>query len=511
MLCLNRLCNANLLLLIGCLLFAACGEDDSPEILPPAPNLTFDGGDQTSAQRGDTVTITLNIRAESGIASLTADGTAVNITVGETTATPTYEYIVAPDAALEDVTIDFVLRDQDDREITETYTISVQGATVEVSDDIEEDFTMVAGNRYILTTDIDVQAGATLTIEPGVIVAARYADDGLESDDPAKTRYRLAVDAGATIMANGTADNPIVMTSERAADGNAQPGDWIGLRIDGQDGSSSGSLTYVRIEYGGAIIEGGDTEPAFRIQTVDATTTIDYVQVFRSLDIGAELRGGSVNLKHLMLTECNNAAVEFDDQDGVPYTGNIQYLIIQSSEQLEKDLRDMEIRDDASVRIANMTMIGSGDDVADGDLAAIRVRDDAGGMLLFNSIISEYSDDGLRMDDPSGITDINGEFVLAHSYLFQIGDDATRDDSDPESLPLPFETDATAYFVTIAEETPADATGIDVGDYTPDAEISSQYNSTDLGDFFEEASFVGAVGSEDWTTGWSVNAEGNVN
>jgi hypothetical protein len=503
-------------LLSGLLLVAACGGDEEPEVLPPAPSITF-ANSGASAEPGDTVAITVNARAESGITSLTVNGSDITGDAqGETTASVDYPYVVPGDASPGNVSLTFVLTDEDQRTTEEVYTVEVTEPVVEdevvsVGDNITEDFTMETGKTYLLTDDITVEAGATLTIQEGVTVLGQYVEEDLDSDDVNKTRYRLTIDAGAVIDAQGTAENPIVMTSERAPDGEAEAGDWMGLRINGEEGVSSGTLTYVRIEYGGALLAGGDTEPALRLQQVDQATTIDYLQVFRSVDEGIRARGGSVNMRHLMITECRNSSVGFDDQDGVAYDGSVQYFIVQSSTFAEKDGRDLEVRDDAIVRIANMTMIGSGVDIEDGDLSAIRVRSSAGGILIFNSIIAEYSDDGLRLDAPDNITGIDGEFVLAYSYLFRLGGDATRDDADPENMPLPFETESGTYFVTISEDAPTDAAGIGVADYTPDAAVASDYNSTDLGDFFSEASFIGAVGSENWTSGWSVDASGNAN
>lgn len=508
-------------LFLSTLLTTACSDDDEPDVLPPAPSLSLSDDGATTVEPGDTVIITVDAQAASGIASLTVDGSAIDgVTAGETSVAVDYIYVVAEDATPGNVSLVFVLTDQDERVVEEAYAIEViaptanpdpaGGTPTPISEDIATDFTMMADSTYIITADVDVLEGAMLTIQEGVTVLGQYVDDGLASDDVNKTRYRLTVEEGAVIDANGTAENPIVMTSERTLTGDAEAGDWIGLRINGQEGISSGTLNYVRVEYGGALMAGGDTEPALRLEEVDQATTIDYLQVFRSVENGIQMRGGSVNMRHLMLTECNGSSVVFDDGDGA-YGGSVQYAILQSSLLAEKDDRDLEVRDDATVRIANLTMVGSGADVADGDLSAIRVRDNAGGLLIFNSIVAEYSDDGVRVDAPDNITGIDGEFVLAYSYLFRIGDDATRDDADPENMPLPFETDAEAYFVTVAEDAPEDAAGIGVGDYTPDAEIASDYNSSELGDFFTDASFVGAIGSENWTSGWSVNAEGAIN
>ncbi len=384
---------------------------------------------------------------------------------------------------------------------------------IEITENITEDFTMVSGQIYVVG-DIDVEAGATLTIEPGAVVAGKYVEDGLASNDPAKERYRMTIDSGAVLMAEGTAENPIVMTSERAVvTGLGEPasGDWKGIRVDGFAGSS-GTMRYVRVEYGGALEPDEDFDGALQLRKVDAATTIDYVQVYRSLALGLEIRGGSVDVRHTMVTEAGNSSLLINDEDNTPYIGNLQYVILHTDNLSTKADRDLEVRDGAVATIANLTMLGSGYALEGGDLSAIRVRQDAGGLRMFNSVIAEYANDGVRVDAPNLISGIDGPLVVAHSYLFRIGDDVTRDESEPEVLSLPFETALDTYLNTIAaDEVPPAAAGIGVGDFIPDAAISSAYNSAALGATFTNAEFVGAIGSENWTSGWSLNSDGSPN
>lgn len=79
----------------------------------------------------------------------------------------------------------------------------------EVNSDISADETWTADTVYILNRLIFVEPGATLTIEPGTIIrgiTTAQSDLGAEPGC-------LIVSRGATIIANGTVDQPIIMTS----------------------------------------------------------------------------------------------------------------------------------------------------------------------------------------------------------------------------------------------------------------------------------------------------------
>ncbi|MDI6821921.1 MAG: S-layer homology domain-containing protein [Actinomycetota bacterium] len=91
-------------------------------------------------------------------------------------------------------------------------------AATEVSGEITKDTTWtVAGSPYIVTDDVFVENGATLTIEPGVEVKFnRGAGEKLFS-------LRIGSVGGGTLIADGTWDDPIIFTSNRPY---PVPGDW---------------------------------------------------------------------------------------------------------------------------------------------------------------------------------------------------------------------------------------------------------------------------------------------
>lgn len=99
---------------------------------------------------------------------------------------------------------------------------------------IVEDRTLVkACSPYILSNDASVSNGATVTIEPGVVVQVA-GSSWFEVGD-------------GTLVASGTVDDPVVFTS---TEGTPTPGSWLGLKFTSSARSGS-SLTHTTIEYAG--------------------------------------------------------------------------------------------------------------------------------------------------------------------------------------------------------------------------------------------------------------------
>ena len=185
------------------------------------------------------------------------------------------------------------------------------------------------------TTKGTITKKTTLTIEAGTLIIGDRASKGA-----------LIVQRGSKIIANGSAANPIVMTSERAA-GSREAGDWGGLIICGQapnnlaesdreleggygafhGGSdatdNSGSIKYLRIEYAGIPINPNQEVNSLTFGSVGNGTTVDYIQASYGLDDSYEWFGGTVNCKHLVAYK--GLDDDFDTDNG--FSGYVQYGI----------------------------------------------------------------------------------------------------------------------------------------------------------------------------------------
>ncbi|MEJ5262083.1 MAG: hypothetical protein WHT45_05345 [Ignavibacterium sp.] len=102
--------------------------------------------------------------------------------------------------------------------------------------------------RYLLRGFVNVNSPATLTIQAGTVIYGEKVSKGT-----------LIINRGAKLIADGTANEPIVFTSQELP-GNRGPGDWGGIIIAGNATINvpGGTAT---IEGGTGTIYGGGTTP----------------------------------------------------------------------------------------------------------------------------------------------------------------------------------------------------------------------------------------------------------
>lgn len=230
----------------------------------------------------------------------------------------------------------------DDEEVTpipepSTYTITAN---------ITTNTTWVTGKTYVLASRIAVVSGVTLTIEPGVVVKGQ-AGTGANAT-------ALLVARGGKIMAEGTAEKPIIFTSVadelvpgQIASPNLDPtlnGLWGGLLVLGnapisadaasvqiegipasdQNGlyggdnaaDNSGVIRYVSIRHGGANIGEGNEINGLTLGGVGSGTVIENIEIVANQDDGIEWFGGTVNVKNALIWNAGDDAVDTDQSWG---------------------------------------------------------------------------------------------------------------------------------------------------------------------------------------------------
>jgi len=197
---------------------------------------------------------------------------------------------------------------------------------------------------YALDGYVFVDDGGVLVIEPGTVIVG----------DTVGQNSALCVNRGGKIIAEGTRQRPIIMTSS-APPGQRAPGDWGGLLICGRartnhpggqaaleggiadaiqvrgwfggndDDDSSGVLRYVRIEFAGIAAAPNSELNGLTLGGVGRRTVIEYVQVSYGNDDAFEWFGGSVNGRYLISTACIDD--DFDTDNG--WSGRVQFGVAQ--------------------------------------------------------------------------------------------------------------------------------------------------------------------------------------
>lgn len=341
------------LLLSTAVIFNACKEEE--EVFP-APTVT--AGTSANGKAGDVVKITATINAPGGLKTLTVlkNGQTFESKAftGETTTSYTKDYTVESLPVGATVVFTFQATDNKDQAstiATQTITVSAVPAKpiVDVTGTLDGNISWTKGNIYRLKGFVRVGEDAkidgtptktgTLTIEAGTVIIGERA-----------SKATLIVQRGSKIIANGTADAPIVFTSERAV-GEREAGDWGGLvicgkginnlttggvkgvaELEGQYGAfhggadnadNSGSLKYVRVEYAGIPINPNQEVNSFTFGSVGSGTAMEYLQASYGGDDSFEWFGGSVNGKYLVAYR--GLDDDFDIDNG--FSGNLQYGI----------------------------------------------------------------------------------------------------------------------------------------------------------------------------------------
>jgi hypothetical protein len=213
-----------------------------------------------------------------------------------------------------------------------------------VSGYITTNTTFTRDKVWVLQGFVYVTNGATLTIESGTLVKGDKA-----------TKGALIVTRGAKIIADGTADQPIVFTSSGPV-GFRNYGDWGGIILlgkasinvaggeaiieggveDGQgngtyggglapnDADNSGIMRYVRIEFPGIAFQPNSEINGLTCGGVGNATILEHIQVSYCGDDGFEFFGGTVNAKYLV----SFRSLDDDLDTDFGYRGKIQYAYV---------------------------------------------------------------------------------------------------------------------------------------------------------------------------------------
>ena len=375
---------------------------------------------------------------------------------------------------------------------------STQPTTADLQGEYTSDLVLEANQSYTLSGGVHIKSGARLVIPEGVTITA------VDDDTP----DYILIEQGARIEANGTATNPIVMTSQLK-----EAGAWGGIHICGRahtnaeggigrseignatyggndDNDNSGTLRYVRLEYTGFALDEEHEANGISFYGVGNGTTVEYCQAYKGSDDGIEFFGGSVNVRNMVATSCSDDS--FDWTEG--WNGKAQFLVAyqENESTLGYDcdcLMECDNNGDnnqatpvAHPVIANVTLIGN-----DGDAQGVRLREGTE-VELYNAIITGKA---LPLTVESAGTEnalANGTSVLEYVALGGVlNSNENIYTNDMFAAAAGNLTDQTFSF-----------TNDYVGTVDGGKDLSAD-------SFFTQTDYKGAVSaSNDWTDGWTL-------
>ena len=304
--------------------------------------------------------------------------------------------------------------------------------------EIRSDLTLRSDTLYYMGHQLFVHAGATLTIEPGTLVLAsgRHA--------------AIIVEPGGRIVAAGTRQAPVVLTCSTPV-GWREPGCWGGLRILGRapvtrlegvapgvlpaerpvyGGSeaetSSGTLSYVRVEFAGA---GGDPDdpetalPAIGLYGAGSGTVLDHVQARASLGDGFAFRGGTAACERCVASGSGGAGLSWERG----WRGGASHLYVQHGSGglvglaggNDEQGHDREPR--SLPTLSNVTLVHSSPFGSSGRTAVAVSLFSGSGVSVLDLLATGFRGGGIKAGGRSALLFGEGESAVSGALLYKAG------------------------------------------------------------------------------------------
>lgn len=372
--------------------------------------------------------------------------------------------------------------------------------------------TWTANNTYVLDGMVFVNSGDVLTIEAGTVIKGK--------EGVGEAASALIVARGGKIMAEGTADLPIIFTAEadqteykdgkvvQATDLSASDaGLWGGLIILGNaglnsapgetaiegiptsesrglyggsnDADNSGVLKYVSIRYGGSNIGANNEINGLTLGGVGTGTEIDYVEVYGNSDDGVEFFGGTVNTKHLLVSNTGDDSFDYDEG----FRGKGQYWVSLNPGDRHGEHDGGTSPEDgtpyATPTIYNATYIGDG---------KLTFRDNAGGSYSNSVLLVDKIDiEELASGEDSRARLEAGDLWIGENIISSTTTIVDSEDADLTGHANVATQSTTSAGVTAANPVPSST-----------ATASGPSDS-----FLDDADYMGAFSGSNWAEGWT--------
>ena len=276
-------------------------------------------------------------------------------------------------------------------------------------------------NYYVLRGAVFVREGGTLNIAAGTRIVGEAGSVGT-----------LIVLRGGRLNAIGTADAPIVFTSDQPM-GRRGRGDWGGIIINGRarvnfgsgeaagegdtgvyggtdDNDNSGSLHYVRVEFSGVEFSPDNELNGIAFQAVGRRTSVHHVQAHMSRDDALEWFGGTVDGKYIVASNAADDAIDWT----FGWTGRLQYAVVtqrgdDADNGIEADNNEFNnnVLPRSHPQIYNLTMCGDRDtnEGSESPRAANLRRGSA--FTIRNFLITGFKTVGFQISDAATLAQVD--------------------------------------------------------------------------------------------------------
>ncbi len=386
-----------------------------------------------------------------------------------------------------------------------------------ISTEIMGDRTLTCDTLWVLE-DLVFVRGGTLTVEAGTTIL------GLSGS-------ALIIEKDARIDVQGTAEQPVVMTSNQPA-GSRNRGDWGGLVLLGtapinlQGGSGQaegfanpptyggddpthdcGSLRYLRVEFAGFEISAGSELNGITYYACGTDTVVDHVQSHMGADDGMEMFGGGFDAKYVVVTGAADDSLDCDQG----FRGNLQYVYAQQDPALGDNAlewsnqgTDFTAQPLTGPTLVNATLVGSG---AGGEKSKGTTLKEGTEAFIHSTIFMGFTNEAVLMTHPETQASAEaGGITIMNTLFFGNGSPQFNTDKGTSWTGMDL-----ADFVLNAMNSNLD--GMDPGlgstqwgDPNPVPAAGSPVagaGATPSG--FESNDYIGAFepGGENWMAGWT--------
>lgn len=389
---------------------------------------------------------------------------------------------------------------------------------------------LMEGRVTVGNGNAEIGADGELTSGNALQNVTLTIQEGTEIKGATGSFANLLITRGSRIQAIGTADEPIIFSSDDPGyDGS---GEWGGLIVHGfgshnqcgvdtcnidSEGESgfaggfdpsddSGTLSYVIVTEGGFEFSVGNEINGISLMSVGKGTQIDHIQVHDNSDDGIEFYGGEVDVKYGVFTGNLDDSVDWDEG----FVGNLQYIIVKQNDSVQGNAFEMDTQGNpeplSKPTVANVTIIGDG--VADDEEEMLVFKAGSGG--FFHNVVFTVAESNSTIENCVEVQGADSEALIntalvLNNIIADCAGGAGTGNIGNNTL------DATT--ISQVEANLDD----NLASQAPEAVLSAPVSWTEINgiysesladeDFLDETDFIGAVnpdGSDVWWQGWTL-------